>query len=161
MDMFEVMCGVKCRWLVVSLPNHPFFMPCFKKIFITLCSRLGLSHPLVLGVSHCIYSQPLDLMGIHLLCYTHGEEESILHDIFTRCFCGHYKRCEISYLATTNSCPSTPWYVVFVLSNWHCVINQWFLHVDKCYHYQFHSNWFGFADCFFSWDYYNSCNSSK
>jgi len=48
----------------------------------TLRIQLGLSHPLVLGVSHCICNQPLDPMGIHLLCCAHGEERITLHDAF-------------------------------------------------------------------------------
>jgi hypothetical protein len=128
--VFEVMCGIRCRWLVVNLPNH-FIYFCFvwKKFFITLCNKLGISHLLVLGVSHCIYSQPLDPMGIHLLCYAHGEERLISHD----------------------SCPSTIWFVVFMFSNRHCVINWWCLHIGKCYHCQFLSTWFGFTIFFPHW----------
>ncbi len=43
--------------------------------------RLGLSHPLVLEVLHYIYSQPLDLMGIHIFCCVHREKRMALHDV--------------------------------------------------------------------------------
>jgi hypothetical protein len=33
------------------------------------------------GVSHYICSQPLDPIGIHLLCYAHGGEMIISHDV--------------------------------------------------------------------------------
>jgi hypothetical protein len=56
--------------------------------FIALHTKLDISHPLVLGVSHCIYNQPLDPMGIHFLCYAHGEEGSISHDILRDVFVG-------------------------------------------------------------------------
>jgi hypothetical protein len=47
----------------------------------TLHTRLGLSHPLIFGVSHYICNLPLDPMGIHFLCCTHGGERATLHDV--------------------------------------------------------------------------------
>jgi len=44
--------------------------------------RLGISHPLVLGVSHCIFNQPLNPTRIHLLHCAHGGERMALHDAF-------------------------------------------------------------------------------
>jgi len=49
---------------------------------ITLRIRLGLSHPLVVGVSHCIFSQPLNPTRIHLLRCAHDGERMALHDAF-------------------------------------------------------------------------------
>jgi hypothetical protein len=46
-----------------------------------LHTRLDLSHPLVFGVSHCICSEPLDPIGIHLLCCTHCGERMASHDV--------------------------------------------------------------------------------
>jgi hypothetical protein len=46
-----------------------------------LCIRLGFSHLLVLGVSHCICNQPLVLMGIHIICCTHGGERTTSKDV--------------------------------------------------------------------------------
>jgi len=48
--------------------------------------RLGLPHSLALGFSHCIYAQPLDLMGIHLFHCTHGGERMLSHDIVRDAF---------------------------------------------------------------------------
>jgi len=48
--------------------------------------RLGFSHPLVLGVLHYIYSQPLDLMGIHIFCCVHHEKRMALHDVVRGAF---------------------------------------------------------------------------
>ncbi len=48
----------------------------------TLRIRLGLSHPLVVGVSHCIFSQPLNPTRIHLLRCAHSGERMALHDAF-------------------------------------------------------------------------------
>jgi hypothetical protein len=43
-------------------------------------TKLGLLHLLALGLSHCIYGQPLDPMGIHLFRYIHGGERMVSHD---------------------------------------------------------------------------------
>jgi hypothetical protein len=49
--------------------------------FFVMHTRLGLPHSLTLGLSHCIYGQPLDLMGIHLFHCTHGGERMLSHDV--------------------------------------------------------------------------------
>ncbi len=79
--MYEVVCKAKFERLVISLPNHSFFCLLSNIFSIALHTKLDLSHPLVLGVSHCIYNQPLDLMEIHLLRCTHGGERTMSHDI--------------------------------------------------------------------------------
>jgi len=48
---------------------------------ITLCTKLGFFHPFVLGLSHCIFSQPLNPMGIHIFHYPHVEEKMASHDV--------------------------------------------------------------------------------
>ncbi len=58
-----------------------FFHLALNIFFIALCTRLGISHPLILGVSHCICSQPLDPMGIHLFHGVHGGERTGSHDV--------------------------------------------------------------------------------
>jgi hypothetical protein len=42
---------------------------------------LGLPHPLALGLSHCIYGQPLDPIEIHVLHCAHGEERMASHGV--------------------------------------------------------------------------------
>jgi hypothetical protein len=59
----------------------PFFHVLKDYFSITLHIKLGLSHPLLLGVSHCICSQPLDPMGIHLFCCAHGGEKMTSHNV--------------------------------------------------------------------------------
>lgn len=68
-----------CGCLVVSQSNHSF-LP------LTLHTRLGLSHPFVLGVSHCICNQPLDPIEIHLLLCMHGGERTTLNDVVQNAF---------------------------------------------------------------------------
>jgi hypothetical protein len=74
--------GVCCQ------PTHSSFFFCLAlDVFPTsLHTRLGFSHPLVLGVSHCICSQLLDPKGIHFFCYVHGGEKIALHDIVLDAF---------------------------------------------------------------------------
>jgi len=68
------------NWLSVR-PIILLFILGFRYFSIVLCIRLCLFYLLVLGASHYICSQPLDLMGIHLLHHTHGEEKMTLHDV--------------------------------------------------------------------------------
>ncbi len=64
----------------------PFFHLPLNVLSTTLPTWLGLSHPLVLGVSHYICNQPLDPLGIHLLCCTHGGEKMAFHDVVRNVF---------------------------------------------------------------------------
>jgi hypothetical protein len=63
-----------------------FFRLASNVFSIALHTKLGLSHPLVLWVSHYICNQPLDLMGFHLLCYIHGGERTTSHDVVWNAF---------------------------------------------------------------------------
>jgi hypothetical protein len=49
--------------------------------------RFGLSHPLVIGMSHYICNQPLDPMGIQIFHYAHGGKKmashNVVRDVFT------------------------------------------------------------------------------
>jgi len=47
----------------------------------TLHMRFGLSHPLVIEMSHCICNQPFDPMGIHILHYAHGGKRMASHNV--------------------------------------------------------------------------------
>jgi hypothetical protein len=84
--MFEVYVG-SCvgAWLVIRLIILFFHLLSYG-LFTILCIKLGLSHPLVLGVSHYIYSQHLNLMGIHFLHRAHGGERMALHDVVGNVF---------------------------------------------------------------------------
>jgi hypothetical protein len=66
----------------IWLSIHPIilFFHLVSNVFsTTLRTKLGLSHPSILSVSHCICSQLLNPMGIHIFCYTHGGEKMALH----------------------------------------------------------------------------------
>jgi hypothetical protein len=43
-------------------------------------NRLGLPPLLAIDLSHCIFGQPLDPMGIRFLCCAHGGEKMVSHD---------------------------------------------------------------------------------
>ncbi len=59
-------------------------IPCFHlplDVFsFALQIRLSLPHPLTLGLTHNIYGQLLNPMGIHLLHFAHGGERTTSHD---------------------------------------------------------------------------------
>jgi hypothetical protein len=57
-----------------------------KPFSIALHTWLNLSHPLALGLSHCICGQLLNLMGFHLLRCTHGKERMASHDVMWNAF---------------------------------------------------------------------------
>ncbi len=67
-------------WLLFRL-IIVFFYLTLDVFSITLCTKLDISYPLVLEVSHRIYSQPLDLMGIYLFHCTHARARMILHNV--------------------------------------------------------------------------------
>jgi len=51
-----------------------------------LQTKLTLPHPLDLGMTHYIYGQPLNPMGIYLLCCAHGGERITSHDVIYDAF---------------------------------------------------------------------------
>jgi hypothetical protein len=67
-------------WLLAH-PIIPFYRLFLNVFFIVVHTRFGFSHPLILGVSHYICSQPFNPMGIHFLRCTHGGEMTTLHDV--------------------------------------------------------------------------------
>lgn len=72
-------------WLSTR-PIIIFFYLTLDVFFITLHIKLGFSHPLVFEMSHYIYNQPLDLMGIHFFHYIHVGARMVLHDIVQNVF---------------------------------------------------------------------------
>jgi hypothetical protein len=54
LNMFEFVCKARFERLVVSSSSHSFLLFAFKKKFITLHIKLGISYPLILKVSQCI-----------------------------------------------------------------------------------------------------------
>jgi hypothetical protein len=100
-------------------------------------------------------------MGIHLFCYAHGGGEDGLAWCCVRCFCGHCKRCGISYFMKVDPCPLAPYLMIFASIIQHYVINQWCLHISRCCHHQHHSNWFSVVIYSFLWDWDNNCSSGE
>jgi len=96
-----------------------------------LWTKLGLPHPLVLSLTHCIYSQLWNPMGIHLLHYAHGGKRTC----YLGCFCVHCEKCKVSHLAKANPCSYVAFSSIFSLVGWHCSINWWHLHIDRCRHH--------------------------
>jgi hypothetical protein len=67
----------------------PSFYKAFDIFSTTLRTRLGYPHPMIIGFVHCIYGQPINAMGIHLLwCVTWRGTYYFLRCHF-RCLCFH------------------------------------------------------------------------
>jgi hypothetical protein len=110
-------------------------------------TRLGLPHSLALGLSNCICGQPLDPMGIHLFCCTHGKERTTSH---VGCLCIHHERCWLTCCVWADPYSSTSYPLVLIPINRHCVFSWWHLHIDWCCHCWHHSNGFDFVCCIVS-----------
>jgi hypothetical protein len=67
-------------WLFTHLVIPSFCMT--SNIFsLTLCTKLGPPHPMIIGLTHYICGQSLNLMGIHILQCFHGKKCIIFHDV--------------------------------------------------------------------------------
>jgi hypothetical protein len=78
--MFEILGGLGIgAWLFVCLIN-PYFHFAFNVFSFTLHIRLGFPHLLNFSLIHCICGQHLNLVGIHLLHCSDGEEQTTSHD---------------------------------------------------------------------------------
>jgi len=144
--VFEVVCRATCGCLVFNPPNHPFFFDWCQMFFsTTLHTRLGLSHPLILGVSRYICNQPWILWKfIFFIAFMVGKRWlcMILCEMLLR----PLQEMWISYFMKINkSCHSAPCSTIFTLLSWHCAISWWCLHIGRCCHCQFHSSWFDFT----------------
>jgi len=90
--IFDLPLDLYCACLrsCVRLRVGPWLFACLIIFFFHLASnvfsfamynRLGLPPLLVLDLSHYICGQPLDPMGIRLLCCAHGGEKIVSHDL--------------------------------------------------------------------------------
>jgi hypothetical protein len=67
----------------IWLTTQPIFLtfPLFSsKKFTAFHMWLGLPHPSIARIPGCVCTHFIDLMGIHLLCYVHGNECIGTHD---------------------------------------------------------------------------------
>ncbi len=72
-------------WLFTHLVI-PSFCVTFNIFSLTLCTELGLPHPMIIGLTHYICGQSLNLMGVHLLQCSHGNECTTFHDVVQNTF---------------------------------------------------------------------------
>jgi hypothetical protein len=72
-------------WLYVHLVIPCFHLP-FDVFSSALWIKLGLPNPLAFNLTHCIFYQLLDSMGIHLLYCAHGGEKTTSHDVIQNTF---------------------------------------------------------------------------
>jgi len=87
-------------------------IPCFdlpSYVFsFALWTILGFSHPWIINLTHYIYGQSLDPMGIHLVCCAHGGERIALHDAIRYAFASIAKDARFHVFLKPNPCSSTP-----------------------------------------------------
>jgi len=72
--MLEVLMGPRVgAWFFVC-PYIPSFHLASNCFLLCLDNRLALPHVLAFRLIHCLFGQPLDLVGIHFLSCSYGEE---------------------------------------------------------------------------------------
>lgn len=94
-------------------PIIPHFSLAFKVFSFVLRTKLGLPHPLVFKVTHCICGQPLDPTRTHLLHYSHNGMDYIPRCCLA-CLHLHHKKRGVLCVAWTNPCTSTTFPLVFL-----------------------------------------------
>jgi hypothetical protein len=141
-------CGLGANISLLTCTIIIFFHLASNVLSTTLHTKLGISHPLVLGVWHYICRRHLDPMEIHLFSLHSWWGEDDFAYCYMRCFWGHCERYKNSWLAKVDPYPFTHCPTIFAPSNWHCAISWWCSHVGRCCHYGPHSSWFGFTILF-------------
>jgi len=136
-------------------PNFIMFWPMHKRLAYSLTSLLAfqlsspifytplhtwlkLTHPSITNIPQCVYTHPIDLMGIHLLCCVHGNEcmmqfatpLSPLHEMWFPCG------------TRTITCISFNHIQLLESMNQHCVYQRWYLHLSWHYHCQLNASKF-------------------
>lgn len=149
-------------WLSIH-PIIPCFHPPSDVFSYVLQIRLGFPHPLVLGLTHCIYGQLLNRLWIHLLHCAHGRGKTTSHDVVQDRFYIHCERCGVSCFSRIIPHSFATFSSVFFSTSWHCFVGWWHMHIGQCCHCQTHSNKLGITGGYFSWDDYdiNSSNWRK
>jgi hypothetical protein len=112
-----------------------------------LCIRLGLPRPLTLRLIHYICDQPLNLVGTHLLCCSHGGEWIISHNVIQDVFTSivkdtwfHVSKPMFFYYSLFNFFPNG----LISCNSW------WHSHFNQCCHCGSHLSRFGFNHYFIS-----------
>ncbi len=90
--LWNMISKAHCAWILscfslrpsVWLITWPIFLGywlIFPVFSIVLWIQLGLPHPSIIGILWCMFTHPIDLMGIHLLRCAHGNEHTGTHDV--------------------------------------------------------------------------------
>jgi hypothetical protein len=148
---FEVLCTLRVgAWFFYS-PSHSNFLYMLQNFLLCVAHQLG---PL------SSFSFWLDSLHLWLAPRSIKDLLSFLlpwwgMDRIPQCHLGcfyiHHERHGVSCFVWANSCPSTTFPSIFLLTTLHGVINWWHLHNGQCDHCQSHLNKFGFTCYFFLW----------
>jgi hypothetical protein len=135
-------------WLFACL-IIPSFCLTFDVFYFALCTRLGLSHLLILMLIHCICGQPLDPTRTFIAPMVRNE----LHPMMLFIIPSFPSREMQGFMFHISEFMSfLHFLLIFLLVSWHHVIKWWHLHLGRCVHCRSHSNKFGFMHYFVSWD---------
>ncbi len=126
-------------WMFVH-PVIPYFHLPSNVFSFALWTRLGLPHPLAFSLTHCIYDQPLNPMGIHLLRCTHGGERTTSHDVVQDVFMSIVKDMAFHVFVGTNSHFFATFSSIFLSTCWYFFVNWWHWHISQCCNYRPHSS---------------------
>jgi hypothetical protein len=72
--------GPKVNIYFIIQPIFPTFQLSSQVFSTLLRTWLELSHPSIASLPWCVCAHPIDLMGIHFLLCTHGDERTRTHD---------------------------------------------------------------------------------
>ncbi len=106
----------------------------------SLHMQLGLPHPSIVGILWCVYTHPINPMGIHLICCAHGNERTGTHDAIHDTFVA--TRCWLPCGTKTITCTSFNHIQLFLSMNWHCAYQRWHSHLSSRCHCQLNTSKF-------------------
>ncbi len=138
----EILCAGPrvCAWLFAHLVILSFHLA-FNFFYSVLHIRLGVPHPLTLGLIHYICGQTLNLMGTHLLCCSHGGEWIASHNVVQNVFTSIVKNTWFHV-----SKPMSFYYPLFnfFFGGLTSCNSWWHPHFNQCCHCWSHLGRFGF-----------------
>jgi len=111
-------------WFITQLIFSTFWL--FSLIFSkTLRTWLGLPHPSIANILQCVCTHPIDLMGIHFLCYVHGKECIGTHDVIRDTFVTIAWNASFSHGMKTITCASFNHIQLLSLMTRHYAHQRW------------------------------------
>ncbi len=112
--------------------------------FVMMCTKLGLSHPLTFGLSHCICGQPLDLMGSTFFVVPMVGKKQHPMMLCRMLLSLLWKILDFTSYGFVNPHSSVACHLVFTWVGWYCGFNGWCSDIGWHCHHSPHLNRIGF-----------------